>query len=814
MPHGKTQFQKSWLGKTDRNGHLIGSWLKEDSTPYTVTCTLCASSFKCDNSGFQQVMSHADGKGHKAIASQRFSKIQQHFSTSERPGACVLSSRSHNDQVTVAEAAWCMKVAASNYSYNSCEDLPDLFRFMFPCPYINDFSLGRSKVSYVISDGLGPYFQELLCKTIRKEGNPFTLQFDETVTVQNQKQLDLLIRFWSEEKGEVVTRFLKALFFGHAKGDIVADSIVSTVEEVGLNKEQFLSMRSDGPNVNKTIWKRLNEHLKGLGFPGLVEFMPCNVHVVHNGFKHALSEYGQHAEQLALDLFYWFKAHPTRKEDYFKAQTDLGFDEQLFIRHVQSRWLTLIPALMRIVDNWEPIRSYFLKELPKVASAERTLRVLEKNETYRRICKAIQEKDALIQMHFLISVKPVFDGILGTFQRQEPLIHILHNECLQLVKRLMLRFLKSEVADTNSKKLVQLDVQKSDHQLPDSRMEIGEQTRKMLSTLQPNHQKIALSGMRTFFQSTTIYLLNHLPIGDTFVRDLTILHPDMREIDAGDRCIRRIAQSLPQVVKDYHVPLVVDEWKLYRRQEIPEDWFKTDEAGSTRIDHYWARVIEIKTLSGTEMFPYLKKLIKAVLTLSHGNADVERSLSVNKQAIGTNRTLLTHESLNGIRQVKDAVSAADGKVHAMDFSKELISCTRNANERYRQRLEEQKKQEEAQKNEKVRREEAEKQKKIAEEKAFEERKRKLKETEKELQKQHEEHQSKLKAAEALFSEANQRLADAVKSKDFKNKVVVAQGLLEIAHKEMKTAQSEMEDWQKRRASLDSKRLKMIDNAKH
>ena len=28
------------------------------------------------------------------------------------------------------------------------------------------------------------------------------------------------------------------------------------------------------------------------------------------------------------------------------------------------------------------------------------------------------------------------------------------------------------------------------------------------------------------------------------------------------------------------------------------------------------------------------------------------------------------------------------------------------------------------------------------------------------------------------------------------------------------AQSEMEDWQKRRASLDGKRLKMIDNAKH
>ena len=39
-----------------------------------------------------------------------------------------------------------------------------------------------------------------------------------------------------------MTRFLKALIFGHAKGQDVADSINATMEEVGLSKEQFLSM--------------------------------------------------------------------------------------------------------------------------------------------------------------------------------------------------------------------------------------------------------------------------------------------------------------------------------------------------------------------------------------------------------------------------------------------------------------------------------------------------------------------------------------------------------------------------------------------
>ena len=43
-----------------------------------------------------------------------------------------------------------------------------------------------------------------------------------------------------------------------------------------MQKDKTLhSMGMDGPNVNKTIWKYLNDHLKSLGFPGLVEFMLC-----------------------------------------------------------------------------------------------------------------------------------------------------------------------------------------------------------------------------------------------------------------------------------------------------------------------------------------------------------------------------------------------------------------------------------------------------------------------------------------------------------------------------------------------------------
>ena len=55
------------------------------------------------------------------------------------------------------------------------------------------------------------------------------LMYDETTTKQVRKQMDILIRFWLETKEKVVVCFLKALFFGHAKGVDVAHSISNVI---------------------------------------------------------------------------------------------------------------------------------------------------------------------------------------------------------------------------------------------------------------------------------------------------------------------------------------------------------------------------------------------------------------------------------------------------------------------------------------------------------------------------------------------------------------------------------------------------------
>ena len=129
--------------------------------------------------------------------------------------------------------------------------------------------------------------------------------------------------------------------------------IVDVLQEAGyqLPLSCLVRLSSEGPNVNKTIWNTVNKVLLDEGLPGLMPFVPCSIHVVHNAFRAGITAYGEASEELALDLFHWLKSSPASREDYARVLSDLGLDDELFIRHVQCRWLTLLPALERIEEE-------------------------------------------------------------------------------------------------------------------------------------------------------------------------------------------------------------------------------------------------------------------------------------------------------------------------------------------------------------------------------------------------------------------------------------------------------------------------------
>ena len=125
---------------------------------------------------------------------------------------------SEKDNATAAELIWSMKVASSHLSYASFDDIKETFEAMFPGAVPKNFSLCSSKVSYMISDALGPYFHKILIDDIKLSNSLIVLLHDETTNAQHLKQLDIQVRYWSKQQEQVEVHHLQIFLWAKPLG--------------------------------------------------------------------------------------------------------------------------------------------------------------------------------------------------------------------------------------------------------------------------------------------------------------------------------------------------------------------------------------------------------------------------------------------------------------------------------------------------------------------------------------------------------------------------------------------------------------------
>ena len=118
----------------------------------------------------------------------------------------------------------------------------------------------------------------------------------------------------------------------------------------------------DGPNVNKTILNELQQMIKDdyPQFAGFVDIGSCVLHAFGKG----LEKYGKEVDQLCLDIHAIFKHRAARREDYQQLQFDMGVELHTFQQHTEVCWLSIGPAISRIMEQWAAI-CQFIRDLGK-----------------------------------------------------------------------------------------------------------------------------------------------------------------------------------------------------------------------------------------------------------------------------------------------------------------------------------------------------------------------------------------------------------------------------------------------------------------
>ncbi|CAF3355544.1 unnamed protein product, partial [Rotaria socialis] len=222
--------------------------------------------------------------------------------------------------VTKAEAIWALTVAQRGYSFNSCDEIGDVFCHMFP----------DSKIA-----------QEFSMQS-RKTSVKFVLCFDEQTNNQDRKQLDLLVKYWCYDQGLVVTRYYKSILLGHATAAILKTAIIDSLKSDGLELKQLLMLGRDSPFVNLSLENMIENEMKKIGC-GLLKLGGCHLHVAHNGFKAGLFSSNWNIQNKCIDIYSWFKQSPARKQDLMDTIDDFNcVMEKTILYFANTRWVLLV----------------------------------------------------------------------------------------------------------------------------------------------------------------------------------------------------------------------------------------------------------------------------------------------------------------------------------------------------------------------------------------------------------------------------------------------------------------------------------------
>ena len=126
------------------------------------------------------------------------------------------------------------------------------------------------------------------------------------------------------------------------------------------------------------------------------------------------------------------------------------------------------------------------------------------------------------------------------------------------------------------------------------------------------------------------------------------------------------------------------EWCLIQCNKDKK--FPSSSDAHERIDSFWSRIFSLHTMSEVK-YPYTTKVIKAILSLVHGSAGVERGFSESGNLLTSNRSNMDERTFNAQCAILDGLKMYDNKSYKVPITSELLRFAQNAHRSYQIYLE-------------------------------------------------------------------------------------------------------------------------------
>ena len=278
---------------------------------------------------------------------------------------------------------------------------------------------------------------------------------------------------------------------------------------------------------------------------------------------------------------------------------------------------------------------------------------------------------------FLQNTIPIFNQLNLELQEEAPKIHLVHEKLHKFLGDVLVRFVKpSVIADASS--LDKCDYKQPCNQKTNEDLILGQAVKDILSSeqLSSTEKEDFYNAVRKYYTAVCNYVIDTFPLNDELLLHARVASPSRR--------LETKFASVEYFAKRFHYRYM--EHKL-DELEVEFGHFQTDPLESIslekRVDAVWMDISSIKEkTTGRVKYVYLPKIMVAVLSIPHSNAEDERLFSLVKKNATEFRPNLSTKTLSDILTQKVFTQVEKVCCHQATFPQNVLEKCKKATSNY------------------------------------------------------------------------------------------------------------------------------------
>lgn len=604
-------YRKSWESLPE-----LKEWLRPvEKDKKKAYCLFCKFEI---NSKLSDLKRHVETRKH-VKAAQPFCNVRQMKLSFPRKNTRPSLATSE------AEARLALLVA-EKCSFDTTDDITEFCKKAFHDSEVAaNLKIKQMKCRDIVVNVLSHQFMRDLRTDIGNE--KFSLIIDESTDISDSKLLGFVIRYYSDTMKKIVSTFLGLVEIESSTAIAMLQAIKELLTELKLSPKNLIGVGVDNASVNTGATGGLCELLKREFALRHLVMVRCVCHSVQLAVSCATRDtLPRNIEYLVKETYNWFSHSSKRQIAYKNIYNTINEGEQplQITRSCDTRWLSVEPAVTRILNQWDELKLQF-------SISRNSEKCFYAEMLYQMYSDPVNKL-------YLLFLRPVLrdvQAVVKAYQSEQCDPTKLINGLVNLVKVI------SRKVTLPSARVDPLIAPISDY--IDPKPYLGYEFEKLCSEaeLHTDEERNVRDRCTSFIVKLTHELRERLPDNFKILKEMSVF--------AVENCTNQVKEPITKLAecfgyKPCEIEVIENQW----RNLSVIKWNNL-----TETTKFWAEVREYTDSSGAKPFKELSTLAVSLLSLPHSSAEVERLFSQvnllktklrNRLCTKTVRALLTVRS--------------------------------------------------------------------------------------------------------------------------------------------------------------------------